>query len=179
MGLFRKPSSIVLAPPVLIINGKPVDTTQRPADILSQQTLDTRITRWCVFNQLLITDQNGENPIANIMGNDLSLRLPRYIYTMNLKQLCRSDFFEETLRVLEDTEFDRPVSRLVDLHVQLLSELDPMFLNLYIGKLIYALTEAYPNDPPELSWSMIFTAYPYLWTLFPIQRIMRDANIVK
>lgn len=179
MALFRQSSGPSLVPSTLLIGDRTVETTQRAEDVASQREMDLRVTRWCVFNRFLIQDAAGQGLVANIAGTDMSLRLPRYLYAMNLKQLCKEDFFAETLAFLQDTDFEHPISRLIDLHVQLLTELDARFLNIYHGKLIHALNTIYPHETPELPWVSIFAQYPYLWVLFPIQRIMRDATPMK
>ena len=176
MALFRKKQELVLIPSSMMIGGKEIDTAQRPEDIVTQQNLTSRVVKWCIFNSFLIMDLQGKNPVANITGVDLKSRLPQYIYTMNLRRLCNQEFFNETLVFMADTDFDRPLSRMIDLHIQLATELDPRFLNLYIHKLIYTLDNVYPDEVPEVSWQTIFTSYPYLWVLFPIQKVMREAT---
>jgi hypothetical protein len=81
------------------------------------------------------------------------------------------------LALFEDTEFDKTTSRLYDLHLRLLTEIDSRTLNLYINNLTYGLTTLYSLEEDDvIPWEELFRTYPYLWILFPIQQIMRDVT---
>jgi len=142
-------------------------TDQSSTDKDSLKTLLDTITAWCVANEFLIR----ESPIHT---NAINGKLRQTIYTLNLKRLSTDQYLTELLDLLTDTTFDKTTSRLIDLHIQIITEIDPRFLNLYINKLHYVLTTIYPDETPEWRWEEIFTTYPYLWLLFPIQRIMRQ-----
>ena len=166
-----------LIPSAFGIRGQLVSTDQRPDDPASLKAMHEIIIRWCVTNEFLILTKTGERYVPNLATSTMECRLRHYIYDLNLKRLCVSTLFKEALTIFEDTDYDRNMSRLMDLHLQIITEVDSGFVNLYVNKLVHVHTELYVNDDEvDLSWTKLLADYPYLWLLFPIQWIMRNAS---
>lgn len=175
MNLFRK-TVLYLLPVVYKLNGYKLETAHEPQDQASLRQLFDRIRHWCILNQFLIPTLSEEY-VPNITGNSLDNKIRIFIYEMNFKRLCVKDYLTDALVLFEDTEFDRTTSRLYDLHIRLLTEIDSRTLNLYINNLHHGLTTIYSLEEDDvISWEELFTTYPYIWLLFPIQQIMRDAT---
>jgi hypothetical protein len=149
-----------------------LSTDALSSDTEALKRLNDDVTLWCVSNEFIIKSGDGLKFLPNITTTDMSNKLCRYIYSLNLKRLRVDPYLGELLVLMKDTEFDKTTSRLIDLHIQIITEHDARFINLYINRLVYALNTLYPNDN-EHSWQEIFTDYPYLWLLFPIQRLLR------
>ncbi|CAK9253466.1 unnamed protein product [Sphagnum jensenii] len=136
------------------------------------------VMRWCLQNAFLVssqTDLQTYHPNITSDANDFNFRA--YIFSFNLKALCHEHYYDEMLSFLQDTAYDHVVSRLLDLYIQVTTEIDPMFLNLYVGKLEYSLT-LIGTDTPEIPWSRIFNKHPYIWLLFIIQSLMREHVVI-
>lgn len=162
------------------INGHNVETKQMPEDIVSLKMLYEIVTRWCISNDLLILTKVGDRYVPNIAEPGLENRIRNFIYNLNLKYLGVSTNLNEALVLFEDTEYDHLTSRLIDLHIRIVTEVDPRFINIYINKLVYTLDLLYKdNELVDLSWERdILPQHPFLWLLFIIQTIMRDSSPV-
>lgn len=153
-----------------------VSTEETDTDRRSLTTLNDKVDAWCLSNAFLMrTPTHTIEP--NINSAAMSNKLRSYIYTLNFKRLCVDSHLENLLQILEDTPFDKTTSRLFDLHIEITTEIDPRFLNLYINKLIYALEALYPDDEEaDYTWSDIFKIHPTLWLIYVIQRRMWAAS---
>lgn len=154
------------------INKKQIDTHETPHDRESLELLNTYVTRWMITNRFLYKNGNDYRP--NIDPKNLHGTIPSHIYTLNFKRLCIDAHLQDLLIRLKDTEHDRTTTRLIDLHILIMTDIDPRFLNLYISKLIYTLKHLYPDDVVDHDWEDLFHDMPYLWLIYVIQNIMRQ-----
>lgn len=180
MNIFRRTNNRVLSiiPAVFKFGRTDHYSHHQANDIQSLKSLYNIITQWCIVNNFIILSYKEDRYVPNITGSSMDFRIRQYIYELNIKRLCVSENLNEALTLFEDTEYDRTMSRLIDLHIQILAEVDSRFLNIYINKLIHGLSTLYKDDPAvDVKWSDIFTNYPYLWLLFPLQWLMRTAMI--
>lgn len=178
MSLLRRSYATALefVPSIFKIGKKLTDTTQRPEDIVYLKKMYDAITQWCVQNEFLILTRSGDRYVPNIASVSMDSRIRNYIHDLNLKQLHIGSHLDEALALFRDTEYDKTMTRLIDLHIQISVEIDPRFLNLYINKLLFVLMRYQKGDEEEtFDWADIFAEYPYIWLLFPIQWIMRSA----
>ena len=178
MSLFHK-TLLHILPSRFKIGRDVIDTAQESQDRESLRELYTLVTKWCVYHKFLILTDTGSRYVPNITKQDMRDQLCNFVYVVNFKRLCIPSYLDDALMLLRDTAFDKTISRLCDLHLRIVTEIDPRFLNLYVNKLEYALTHLYVEEDEEdaekpLSWSTLFSTYPYLWLLFPIQQLMRD-----
>lgn len=157
------------------INGQYVSTDQIETDQRSLQTIRSYVTHWCIANRFLL-NVKGDTYVPNINRKDLDGELKTHIYTLNFKRLCIDTYLQELLVRLEDTEHDKTTTRLVDLHIQIMTDVDTRYVNLYINKLIYTLSNIYPEDNVDHEWEDLFERFPYLWLVYIIQMIMRQAT---
>ena len=168
-----------LVPTAFGNRGQVISTNNEPEDPASLKQMQEIIIRWCVTNQFFITTASGDRYVPNLASASIDCKLRHYIYELNLKRLCVSERFNDALMIFADTDYDKTMSRLIDLHLQIITEVDAGFVNLYINKLVHGLTALYEADKDtDLSWREILTDYPYFWVLFPIQWIMRNTNPV-
>jgi hypothetical protein len=156
------------------IGGKKISTDETVQDHESLETIKALVTHWCVANGFLLRINTAVVP--NIKADALDSKLKEYIYSLNFKRLCVNTYLQELLVLLQDTPHDKTTTRLVDLHIQIMTEVDPKFINLYINKLIHVLSELYPDDVYDHEWEVLFTQFPYLWLIYFIQNIMRSAT---
>lgn len=161
-------------PSIFKIDGCVILTDEKPSDRKSLELIHEYVTIWCISNQFLLPSQNG-GYVPNIDPSQINNRLREYIYTLNFKRLCIDSYLQELLIRLNDTEYDKTTTRLIDLHIQILTDIDTRFINLYINKLIYVLSTIYPDDVIDHEWEMLFKQFPYLWIIYIIQHIMRHA----
>jgi len=176
---FLRKTRLFLIPHFFKIEKYIIDTTHQAQDATELRIMFDHIKHWCILNEFLIPTALENVYFPNINGNTSLVRLPLFIYEVNFKRLCLRSYLKEALILFKDTEYDRTTSRLYDLHLRLLTETNPRILNLYINNLHHGLTTLYDDDFEDeevLSWEDIFTTYPYIWLLFPIQQIMRDAT---
>jgi len=152
-----------------------VSTDERTSDKESLNTVRQYVTQWCILNKFLIPSRN-DSYVPNINPNEMDNQLRDYIYSLNFKRLCIDSYLQDLLSRLQDTEHDKTTTRLVDLHIQIMTDVDPRFINLYINKLIHTLSEIYPDDNVDHTWQDIFEQLPYLWLIYVIQNIMRFAT---
>ena len=174
LGVRRTILSLV---PVLFRFGRyRLETEHSTQDTASLQAMFDCIRKWCVVNQFLVHTSDGRSYVPNITGAELNNRLRSFIYSTNFKQLCVREHLNTALAMFQDTNFDHTTSRLYDLHLRLITEIDSRVLNLYLNTLHHGLTTLYPRDEDEdvIPWEEIFRTYPSIWLLFPIQQIMRD-----
>ena len=158
------------------IGGTKVPSESKESDKESLQQLRTYVIEWCIKNNFLIPNRNTDSYMPNIATTDLDSRLRVYIYSLNFKRLCIKSYLNELLMLLKDTEYDKTTSRLIDLHIQITTEMDSRYVNLYISKLIHTLKNLYPDDVFDHEWEVIFTKFPYLWLIYLIQVVMRQAT---
>jgi hypothetical protein len=176
---FLRKSVLFLLPHYFKIGKYVLDTTHQPQDAMELRIMFEHIKHWCVLNEFLVPTKSENVYYPNIVGSASRIRLQLFVYEINFKRLCMRSYLKEALILFKDTEYDCTTSRLYDLYLRLLTETNPRILNLYINNLHHGLTSLYVDDFENddiLSWEEIFTTYPYLWLLFPIQQIMRDAT---
>lgn len=161
-----------LIPSFFKINKTIVSTDERSVDKESLQSLREYVTLWCIANKFLIPTHNASYA-PNINPSEMDNNLRHYIYSLNYKRLCIDSYLQELLVRLQDTSNDKTTSRLIDLHIQITTDIDPRFVNLYVNKLIHTLTYVYPDDNVDHEWETIFSQFPYLWLIYVIQNIMR------
>ena len=179
MNLIKVPHQEVIefVPIIFGFRTKNVESSYQSEDTTTLRSLHEQVIRWCINNEFLISTSNGERYVPNIVNGNMDTKLQEFIYSINLKQLCIKRRLDEALLVFSDTEYDRTMSRLIDLHVLIVTELDSRFINIYINKLIYVLSSIYKDDEDaDLKWIDIFKNYPYLWLVFVIQNIMRTSS---
>ena len=168
---------LYMLPSTFKLGRQKIETAHLPHDTESLKFLYDAIKKWCILNKFLIPTNDNTAYVPNIATTDLSGKLCIFIYELNFKRLCVNEYLNDALLLFQDTEFDRTTSRLYDLHLRLLTEIDSRFLNIYINNLHYGLSTLYSNntsDEEVTSWESIFQTYRYIWILFPLQQIMRD-----
>ena len=165
--------SFFFIPSFFKLNGKKISTDEQDGDIETLQLIKTYVTQWCVSNKFLLKTEFGTY-VPNIINNELDNELRLHIYTLNFKRLCIDANLQDLLVRLQDTKHDKTTTRLVDLHIQLMTDIDSRFLNVYINKLIYTLETLYPDDVIDHTWNDLFSRIPYLWLIYVIQNIMRQ-----
>jgi hypothetical protein len=176
MNIFHK-TVLYLLPIAYKLGRQRLETSHEPQDPASLRLLFDRIKQWCIINQFLTPANVTGGYVPNIAGKSLDNNIRNFIYGMNFKRLCVRSYLDDALALFEDTEFDKTTSRLYDLHLRLLTEIDSRTLNLYINNLTYGLTTLYSLEEDDvIPWEELFRTYPYLWILFPIQQIMRDVT---
>ena len=182
MAFTPKKTAFSFIPPVFVFkDGTRLDTTSDSGDVDSMKSIYSMVTQWCILNELLVPAiKNKEQFVPNIT-TEMKSGLVSCIYSTNLKRLCVKEYLNDTLVQLNDTEQDNTMSRLIDLHIRILTEIDSTFLNLYVNRLIHTLSNLYPDlekDEDLITWEDFFSEYPYLWLLFPIQWILRSTTPV-
>jgi hypothetical protein len=171
---------LFLLPTAFQIGRQRLDTAQLPHDQESLNALYTAVRRWCILNEFLITTADGSRLVPNIAKPGMDNKIRTFIYEANFKRLNVRSRLNIALALFKDTEFDNTTSRLIDLHIRLLTELDSRFLNLYINKLHHGLMAFYPETEESaevVPWEEVFAKYPFFWLLFPIQQLMRDCAV--
>ncbi len=152
-------------------------TEQIEADKESLLKLKAMVLEWCIFNNFMLRGV-GDSLLPNL-DTSMGSRMRLYIYNLNFKSLCMQDNLNAFLDILRDTSFDQTTSRLHDLYINVVMELDARYVNLTINKLVHALNTVCPEgddddeDNPDLLWTEIFQHYPYFWLVFLIQSLMR------
>lgn len=156
------------------IDKRKISTDEIEGDNVSLQLMKSYVKNWCIANKFLLATQGGTY-VPNITPDAMDNTLRAHIYSVNFKRLCIDANLQELLIQLQDTQHDKTTTRLVDLHILLMTDIDPHFLNLYISKLIYTLETLYPEDVVDHEWTSLFARIPYLWLIYVIQHIMRQA----
>lgn len=157
--------------------GGRITTAAQPSDEANQKQMNREIITWCIVNEFLLQTTTGSYQPNITTMETMASRFCQHIFAMNLKRLCVSSCLNELLTLMCDTDYDKTTSRLIDLHIHLVTELDTRFLNNYTNKLYHVLSTVCPDTDTDTTWQELFQTYPYLWLLFPIQHVLRSTTI--
>lgn len=133
------------------------------------------IRSWCIRNRYLIPHKStSPGLVANVPSDVTSLQY--ILFTTNLKSLTKQEDFDKFVTALRDTDGDRGMSRIYDLHIQLCTQLDTDFVIRYMNKLYQTLEKVVPAK--DISWYDVFDHLKVLWVLHAIQTEMRDHAVL-
>ena len=146
------------------------------SDYDSLAILHELVEVWCIHNKFLLLTDEVNKYLPNITTNADS-KLPYNIYQINFKILIIESIFNKFLATCHDTTHDYTTSRLIDLHIRCMTELDSKFVDKYISKLksnLESVEYLYKVEDDYISWDNIFKKVPHIWLIYIVQNIMRD-----
>lgn len=176
MGFFNKTPDVVeyeIFPPTFIRRKvkEPVSLLTEGDDLVFQRMMGEIIRTWCIDNEFII---GGRTRLSNS-----PVHLPSIFYQLNFRTLVIDANFDKLITVLHDTEADRTLSRILELYVNIVTTIDPLYLKKMVNKLYRSLEVVTPPNDADWGWSELHTTLPYLWVIYQIQCTLRQHPPIK
>ena len=189
--------AVEAAPPPFFTVNKPYVTGESP--LLWQQAevnfsaLYAIVTTWCINHRYLVPIDPGTEGLNSYIPavRPLDTDVPSLIYGIEFRQLCYSHQLARFVNFIVDGTMEKPTTDLINLCLELSireRHLAELYLNrLYVtisafdadadGEVVDDLDPAVQREAlgTKLSWAEVHTQCPFLWVVFCVQQILREA----
>jgi hypothetical protein len=146
-------------------------------DVKSYGSLITQLTEFLYLED--VVDRHTGKLVTR--GGDAAPTfdyMTRVLLATNFESLIEPERFNDFIDRTSDTESNRFMTRLRDLHTQIIASHSDDFLTKYITKLYGSLERLTMErqDPNLLEWPDIHVAHPTLWIMWVMSSIVTHAS---
>jgi hypothetical protein len=168
MSLFKKEYIYITNKPFIQTLSKDTSYSKKMTtqDLHMQNLMFDYVDTWC-RSQGWIEENDTILVSADREFYDVKSMVGGFLY----RDMLLEDYRTSILRLLVDTEIDHTTSRVLNLHLSIISLIDTSYLDMYINRLYKGLeiTEEPQGQDTDMTWKQFHLNYPYFWVFFLLQ----------